>query len=166
MRWWGKNPPESVLGLYDSKSGGEFERKLRASGIAVEDLPSALTDLARVPRLFELVIRLKDRLGEIERVTLHRLFWEYGRQRLVILRLVLESGTSSCFERREEFLKGRKLQLRASVEKLTTKSTAALDENYQRLSSIIDGVFAQLNDWGGSGIQRRFCQILFRLSSG
>ncbi len=47
---------------FDDAPGGELERMLAAHDLTREDLHPDLIDFARVPRLFDLVIRLRDRL--------------------------------------------------------------------------------------------------------
>lgn len=67
------------VGDYDDRPGGEFEQMLAQNGLARADLHSDLHALARNPRLFALVIRLRDKLADGSAVTIHRLLWEYGR---------------------------------------------------------------------------------------
>lgn len=64
---------------FDASAGGEFDAMLAAHGLTRADLNPDLVEFARVPRLFDLVVRLRDRLSDPGRVTTHRLLWEYGR---------------------------------------------------------------------------------------
>lgn len=64
---------------FDDAPGGELDGMLAAHDLTRDDLHPDLLDFARVPRLFALVIRLRDRLTDVGRVTTHRLLWEYGR---------------------------------------------------------------------------------------
>ena len=73
-------PAERVdVGRFDASPGGEFDAMLAAHGLTRGDLNPDLVEFARVPRLFDLVVRLRDRLTDPGRVTTHRLLWEYGR---------------------------------------------------------------------------------------
>lgn len=64
---------------YDAAPGGELDQMLAAHGLAPGDLAEEILDQARVPRLFDLIISLRERLGDAGAVTIHRLLWEYGR---------------------------------------------------------------------------------------
>ena len=59
--------------------GGELDRMLAAFNLTQAKLHPDLIELARVPRLFPLVVRLHERLADAGRITIHRLLWEYGR---------------------------------------------------------------------------------------
>jgi hypothetical protein len=59
--------------------GGELDRMLVSNDLTRDDLHPDLLEFARVPRLFALVMRLRDRLKDAGRITTHRLLWEYGR---------------------------------------------------------------------------------------
>jgi hypothetical protein len=64
---------------FSTEPGAELDQILAIHGLTRADLHDDLIELARVPRLFPLVARLRDRLAEAGRVTVHRLLWEYGR---------------------------------------------------------------------------------------
>lgn len=73
-------PAEPVrVERFDDAPGGEFDTMLAAYALTRADLHADLIEFARVPRLFGLVVRLRDRLTDAGRVTTHRLLWEYGR---------------------------------------------------------------------------------------
>lgn len=73
-------PAEVVaVGPFDDAPGSELDMMLVAYGLKQSDLQPDLVGFARVPRLFGLVIRLRDRFADAGRVTTHRLLWEYGR---------------------------------------------------------------------------------------
>lgn len=148
LRWHDRKPIHICVQRYDDKPGGEFERKLQVTCIERKDLSSAIVDLARVPRLFQLVIKLKDRFGNVNRVTPNRLFWEYGATAIRQNPFSPREWREFVIQSAKEFRAGRKRQFRGSVEELVSKPTATRDENYQKVSSIVDGVFAELNDWG------------------
>ncbi|WP_282052139.1 hypothetical protein [Phaeobacter inhibens] len=73
-------PPEVItVENYDNSEGGELDQRLELEGLERSSLHEDLLELARVPRLFDLVINLRERFENAESVTLHRLLWEYGR---------------------------------------------------------------------------------------
>jgi hypothetical protein len=72
-------PTVAPVGIYDDMPGGELDQRLALEGLTRDQLHSDLLEMARTPRLFDLVARLKDRLVEAGEITLHRLLWEYGR---------------------------------------------------------------------------------------
>jgi hypothetical protein len=72
------------VGRYDLSQGGEFDTLLGLHGLKRTDLSSGVIELARVPRLFELTIRLKadaDLQGE---PTASRLLWVHAKDELGI----------------------------------------------------------------------------------
>lgn len=75
--------PEKIsVDPYDLADGGEFDQMLAYEGLTRSDLHTDLVELARIPRLFSLVVKLRDRLNDAGQVTVHRLLWEYGRDTL------------------------------------------------------------------------------------
>lgn len=70
------------VGPYDDTPGGEFDTILALHGLLRSDIRNDLIPLARIPRLLELVIRLKDSVSGVGRITIHGLLWEYGRDTL------------------------------------------------------------------------------------
>lgn len=74
--------------LYDDT---EFEKVLRQHGMNKEQLHESLRPLARTPRLFPLVYRLKDKDALKSDATVHRLLFEYGRD-------VLEKRECNAFK--------------------------------------------------------------------
>ena len=107
------------VGLYDDRAGGEFDQKLRVAGVRRKDLPRSLVKLARVPRLFDLVIRLKDRLGGMDAVTEHRLFWEHGATAIPGTTFSATEWRSFVLELAREFRKGYEAASRRQVEELS-----------------------------------------------
>ncbi|MBY2935674.1 hypothetical protein [Rhizobium leguminosarum] len=73
--------PAEVVSVerFDDAPGGELDKMLAMHDLTRDDLHPDLLDFARVPRLFALITRLRDRLTDAGRVTTHRLLWEYGR---------------------------------------------------------------------------------------
>lgn len=72
-------PHKVDVGPYDVRPGGELDQRLEREGLKRKDLHPDLIELARTPRLFGLVVRLRERLVDGGQVTIHRLLWEYGR---------------------------------------------------------------------------------------
>ena len=64
---------------YSIEPGGELDQMLAFEGLTRDDLSGDLLELARTPRLFKLVVRLRERLANVKEITVHRLLWEYGR---------------------------------------------------------------------------------------
>jgi|JI8StandDraft_1071087.scaffolds.fasta_scaffold09935_1 hypothetical protein len=80
-------PVEIRVRVYDDT---EFEDVLRLHGMSKQQLHESLRQLARTPRLFPLVHRLKDNDALKSDATVHRLLFEYGRD-------VLEQRERSAF---------------------------------------------------------------------
>ena len=148
LQEWVSKPTRVEVGPYDDTPGGEFDKRLDAAALTRNELPRTLFELARVPRLFDLVIGLKDRLGGVEAVTVHRLFWEYGAT-------AIPTNASSPTEWRafilrlaEDFVRGQYRQDLAHVEELGAGAATPPDAVYRRVSSMIESVFGRLNRWG------------------
>ncbi|RDZ28000.1 hypothetical protein [Lysobacter silvisoli] len=132
--------------VYDAQPGGEFDQMLALHGLIRNDLHPELHALARNPRLFDLVIRFRERLVDGGTVTLHRLLWEYGRD---------TAGESLNREfsaaEWEEWLQAAAKRLRDGIQTYTTQELSDLtarpyldrDAIYQRLSEIIDTPFVR-----------------------
>ena len=71
-----------AVGLYDLAPGRELDRMLALHGIDRSELHPGVIELARSPRLFKLVVRFREVLGDAGQVTVHRVLWEYGRDTL------------------------------------------------------------------------------------
>lgn len=71
-------PQEIEVVKYDQSEGGELDQMLAFEGLKQSDLPGDLLDLARVPRLFKLVIKLREKFDINDTITVHQLLWEYG----------------------------------------------------------------------------------------
>ena len=145
---WAWKPTRIKVGPYDDTQDGEFDKRLDAAGLTREDLPTTLFELARIPRLFDLVIRLRDRLGGVDQVTVHRLFWEYGATALKANAFGPIEWRAFVLRLASEFLQGRKRQPRERMETLGGGEAISADAVYRRVSSIEDSAFAQTGDWG------------------
>ena len=145
---WAWKPTRIEVGPYDDNLDGEFDKRLDAAGLAREDLPMTLFELARIPRLFDLVTRLRDRLGGVDQVTVHRLFWEYGATALRANAFGPIEWRAFVLRLASEFLQGRNRQPRARMATLGGGQATSADAVYRRVSSIEDSAFAQTGDWG------------------
>lgn len=133
------------IATYDTTPGGELDQMLGFEGLSRSDLHPDLLELARTPRLFSLVMRVRDRLVEAGHVTVHRLLWEYGRDTLGV-----RAGRSFSDAEWEEWLKTIAKRYRAGIEEYSLRDLAdtasrpdlTSTEVYARLSDIIDGQFA------------------------
>ncbi len=128
------------VGNFDLAPGGEFDQRLIGEGLTREDL-EGLVELACVPRLFNLVVRLRGRLGERSQVTVHRLLWEYGRDTLGGTGRAMSEGEWRAWlgrvaQDRIEGIKRYNLQMIGMrVERPDLEASAV----FTRLSDIVDG---------------------------
>ncbi len=137
--------------FYDTAPGSELDLMLAFENLTQADLHPEVIELARRPRLFELVVRFREKLVEAGQITVHRLLWEYGRDFFGI-----RAGKSFSENEWREWLKEIAQQHRNGIEKYSERSlgeTVArpdLSENavYIRLSDIIDGQFATRDSSG------------------
>jgi len=130
--------------VYDANLGGEFDQMLALHALTRADLHPDLHTLARNPRLFDLVIRFRERLVDGGAVTLHRLLWEYGRD-------TAGESLNRTFSAPEweEWLQAAATKLRNGIRTYTTQELSDLAKRsylddkaiYQRLSEIIDTPF-------------------------
>ena len=148
LREWAWNPVRIEVGPYDDSLGGEFDQRLAASNLTRDDLPESLVEFARVPRLFDLVVTLRDRLGDVGSVTVPRLFWAYGRAAATSRAFSEDGWRRFVLNEAKEFMEGRKSQSPDLVADLSSDRTTPTDDVYKRVSLISDGVFAQTGDWG------------------
>ena len=136
------------VGRYDAEPGGELEQMLAYEGLRREDLRQDVLEMARTPRLFDLVVRFRGRFGETEPITLHRLLWEYGRDTLGV-----RAGKSFSTREWIEWLKAIASSHRERIQHYSLNSLGKTvqrpdltpSEVDARLSDIIDGRFATYN---------------------
>ena len=140
-------PHRIEVGNYDLAPGGEFEQKLALAGLSREDFPPHLINLAVVPRMFDLVIQLKDALGDVNEITAHRLLWAYGAS-------VIFTSTDGAFSEGDwrqfilelagDFRAGNHITTFRRVTELSNDATLTPDIIYNRVSSVIDSIFTNL----------------------
>ena len=142
-------PPRRIeVGNYDLTAGGEFDRKLELAGLSREDLPDHLIRHAAVPRMFDLITRLRSELGSVQDVTVHRLLWAYGAS-------AIQASSAGAFSENEwrRFLlelardcrDGGHSSTRQHVETLIASPTRGPDDVYRRVSGMVDGIFTRLD---------------------
>lgn len=144
---------------YDLAPGGEFDDRLRVEGLSRGDLPEPLIPLASVPRLFDLVVTLRNELGDARDVTVHRLLWAYGAR-------VIGESTGGAFDESgwrsflralaDEYLKGN---VRPSVERvaaLAKDPRLTADKIHLRTSSVVESVFGVLDADGDVNFEPDF----------
>jgi hypothetical protein len=144
-------PIPVVVDRYDTTPQGELDQMLGFEGLVRSDLHSDLIDLARTPRLFKLVVRFRERFVEAGQVTVHRLLWEYGRDTFGE-----RAGTSFSETEWRAWLREVAQKYRNGVREFSVKSLGEMAsrpdlsarEVYARLSDIIDGRFAILDQAG------------------
>lgn len=129
---------------YDLKPNGEFDQMLALNGLQRADLHPDLYTIARIPRLFDLVIRFRERLVDAGAVTLHRLLWEYGSD-------TAGASANKAFSAPEwaEWLRAAAAGFQEGIRSYSLKalsdsaarSDLAPGEVYQRLSELADSAF-------------------------
>lgn len=135
------------VGRYDAEPYGELEQMLAYEDLRPKDLRQDVLEVALTPRLFDLVVRFREQLGETGQITLHRILWEYGRETL---------GISFSEGDRKDWLKEIASQYRGGIREYSIRSLAetvnrpGLTEQVvsAHLSDIIDGRFVRANSSG------------------
>lgn len=145
------HPKRIDVKAFDTEPRGEFDQMLKLEDLTRADLHPDVIELARNPRLFRLVIRLREKLLEPGELTIHRLLWEYGRDSLGE-----QAGKSFSENEWKEWLREIAQENRNGIREFSSRSLGQtlerpdLSENqvYQRLSEIIDGRFTTRNESG------------------
>ena len=118
---------------------------LEFEGLRQADLSEDVIKWASIPRLFSIVVNLRERLGGPGQITVHRILWEYGRD-------TLGARDERSFSERdwEDWLKKIAREYRDSIRKYSLEDLARTasrpgldaDEVLARISDIIDGKIA------------------------
>ncbi len=137
-------PIRLEVGPYDMAPGSEFDRKLAAEGLLRADFPESLHRLASVPRMFDLVVQLRDRFGAVEGVTLHRLLWEYGASAIVASTFGPSRWREFILDLAAKYLERSQPRWR-DVEQFSAGAASTPDQIYARVSTVVDSVFAHLD---------------------
>lgn len=146
--------PSVVIPVGDY-SEAELQQKLGLEGLVSVALSPSMCALARRPRLFDLVIRLRSSLASPGELTPDRLLWEYGRD---------EQGNRDrrSFSEAEWHEWLRELAQRFQIEpgpvsrrelaEMTSRADLSAQEVFARLSDVIDGRITKVDARG----QHRF----------
>ena len=150
-------PQKIPVEPYSFEPGGELDQMLAFEGLTRAAFSEDLLELARTPRLFKLVVRLRERLANVKEITVHRLLWEYGRDSFG------ERAAGRGFSEAEwlEWLQEIARHVRDGVQEFSRKAlaetTARADlthvEVIARLSDIFDSQFANLSGTGRVTLQ-------------
>lgn len=139
------------VNVYDTAPESELDQMLEFENLTQANLHPDVIELARNPRLFKLVVRFREKLVEAGQITVHRLFWEYGRDAFG-----KRAGNSFSEGEWQDRLKEIAEQRRNGIQEYSERSLGEMvsrpdlpkNEVYARLSDIIDGQFAERS---GSG---------------
>ena len=135
---------------YDMTPGGAFDQKLDMEGLSRDDFPEQLIPFASVPRLFDLVVQQKSALGDVKEVTVHRLLWGYGASTIIASShgsFTEKSWRRFILDLVEEHRGGRFRSTVNNLKDLSSDNTLTSDHIYQRVSTVVDGIFSDLNDY-------------------
>jgi hypothetical protein len=128
------------VGPYDITPGGELDQMLVFENLTQADLHPEVVELARNPRLFNLVVEFREKLVNAGEITVHRLLWEYGRNTLgqfnesEVGEWIRERGTQRFNEKQ--------------LAELANRPDLLPKDIYSRLSFIIDGRFIVKDRFG------------------
>ena len=137
--------PDTIeITQFTNEPGGELDQRLAHDNLVRDDIHAELLPFARTPRLYDLVITLRDRLDTSTEVTVHRLLWEYGRDTLGI-----RGGSAFSESEWKSWLSDLADRNRAGALSYSFKELGLLaaqpdlseTEVYRRLSEIVDGHF-------------------------
>ena len=134
-----------VVDRYDTTPDGELDQMLRYEGLVRDNLHADVLEMARTPRIFDLVVRFREKLVEAGQVTVHRLLWEYGRDTLGV-----RAERSFSEDEWRDWLRKVARTHREGIWRFSTatlsetvnRSDLTAPEVYARLSDVIDGRFA------------------------
>jgi hypothetical protein len=137
---------------YDVSPGGELEQMLMHHGRTLASLNAELLPLARIPRLFPLVMKLSANVQLEGDVTLPRLLWAYGRDELGLRegRAFSEIDwvawlTQLAHTLMQDIRAGgpsREFTL-VDLDGMVGRSSLEAAANYRRLDEIIDGTWME-----------------------
>lgn len=139
------SPPTFIqVNNYGDLPGGEFDQKLAQVGMQRNDIPLELHEMARNPRLFNLVVKLKSKLDDLTLITVHRVLWEYGKDSVGI-------RANRSFNELEwqdwlrtlaaKIMQGDREFSLNQISETAAGSHLSASDVYARLSEIVDGNF-------------------------
>ena len=145
------SPKRLDVGNFDKDPGGELDQMLAFESLRQTDLHDDVIEWACVPRLFNIVVRLREKLVGSGQITVHRILWEYGRDSF-------GERNQRSFSSNEwiNWLRTIAREFRDNLREYSLQSLGETvarpdfntDDVYARLSEIIDGPFATLDDSG------------------
>lgn len=143
-------PPKRVdVGNFDKEPGGELDRMLEFEGLCQPDLHDDVIEWACVPRLFNIVVRLREKLVGSGQITVHRILWEYGRDSFGE-RNQRSFSSNEWKDWLKEIAAGFLREIPPNSLKTLSETVYRHDLDpdhvYARLSDIVDGRFATRND--------------------
>jgi hypothetical protein len=137
---------------YDASPGGELDQLLAHHGRTLASLNAELLPLARIPRLFPLVMKLSANAQLEGDVTLPRLLWAYGRDELGLRtgRAFSEADWMAWLLQLAQTLMqnirtggpSRDFSL-TELDGMVARSSLEAAANYRRLDEIIDGTWME-----------------------
>lgn len=140
------HPAIVEVSQFTDEPGGELDQRLAHDKLTRADVHPDLLPFARTPRLYDLVIRLRDKLDTSTEVTVHRLLWEYGRDTLGV-------RGSNAFSESEwkiwlsdlanRYRTGAATYSFRELGELTAQADLTESDVYRRLSEIVDGHFVK-----------------------
>ena len=139
------------VGHFDKDPGGELDRMLEFESLRQTDLHDDVIEWACIPRFFNIVVRLREKLDGSGQITRHRILWEYGKDTLGE-----RNENSFSSHEFEEWLRKIAREHRDNIREYSVQSLGetvvrpdlCTDHVYARLSDIIDGQFATSDDSG------------------
>ena len=145
-------PPKRFdVGNFDKNPGGELDRMLELEDLRQTDLHHDVIEWACIPRLFYIVVRFRKKLVGSGQITVHRILWEYGKDSF-------GERNQRSFSSNEwiNWLRTIAREFRDNLREYSLQSLGETvarpdfntDDVYARLSEIIDGPFATLDDSG------------------
>lgn len=144
--------PEVIeVDIYDDSDGGELDQRLAAEDLTRDHLHEDLIEIARTPRLFNLVVRLRDQLVDADQVTVHRLLWEYGRDTFGIrdgIPFSEPDWRDWLAEVASQRLGGIQTYNLCSLGKMVERPDLSETDVFRRLSEIVDGKFVKQSTVG------------------
>jgi hypothetical protein len=151
------HPTRVDVDRYSVEAGGELDQMLQFENLTRTDISDDLLDFARTPRLFKLVVHLRNRLTNVKEITVHRLLWEYGRDSFG------ERSAGHSFSEAEwrEWLQEIAGQVRKGINDFSQKALAGMaaradlstTEVAARLSDILDSQFSNTTGIGEITLQ-------------
>ncbi|MGC1468791.1 MAG: hypothetical protein WA793_05350, partial [Sphingorhabdus sp.] len=140
------HPAIVEVSQFTDEPGGELDQRLAHDKLTREDVHPDLLPFARTPRLYDLVIRLRDKLDASTEVTVHRLLWEYGRDTLGVrgINAFSESEWKTWLsDLANRYRTGAATYSFRELGELAAQADLTESDVYRRLSEIVDGHFVK-----------------------